>query len=326
MIRIGKNINDWKLSFQGKEKDNAEDFLAKLDACYKFSKAPDDIWLEAIARVFENKAGRWFRTNQEEFHSWKKFKKLFKEHYFGLLDEDDLFDELKMKVQDKNETIDEYIDGFRYIASRLRYPPSVREQTKMIYKNLRCEYRDSMKGCRHETFAEILNLGRQHEKENKLNERQAVLLDRKSGKVAALDEISASEKRKSKNKSAQKSKSKEQETVELEVAAIEGNKAQISMRPTKKQGVRPTSIPYNYGARQNLQQAQPHPRQNVKDQLVNQQLQENLSGWNRKQPQDDPQPGMQQTMQTDDRECFCCHEVGHIASRCPTLTCYNCGE
>ena len=58
------------------------------------------------------------------------------------------------------------------------YMPSVQEQTKIVYKNLRREYTDSMKGCRYDTFAYILNLRREHEKENKLDERQAILQGR----------------------------------------------------------------------------------------------------------------------------------------------------
>ena len=88
----------------------------------------------------------------------------------------------------------------------------------------------------------------------------------------------------------------------------------ISMRPIENQGVRLTSVPYNHSSRQNLHQSQSRRRQNVNDQLVNLQLQENSSGWNRKQAQDDPQLAMQQIMQAEDREC------------CPTLTCYNCRE
>ena len=120
--RISKSLNDWKLSCHGKEKDKAEEFLAKIDDCFKFTGAPNHLLLEAITRVFDGKAGIWFRNNKEDFTSWKKFKKVFEEYYFELLDEDELYDELSRRVQTKEESIDEFVNVFRHLARRLSNP------------------------------------------------------------------------------------------------------------------------------------------------------------------------------------------------------------
>ena len=75
---ISKNLNNWKLSFQGKEKNNAEDLLVKIDDCYLFTRVPDYLWLEGIARVFEGKAGIWFRNNYEDLNLGRSSRKFLR--------------------------------------------------------------------------------------------------------------------------------------------------------------------------------------------------------------------------------------------------------
>ena len=73
------------------------------------------------------KADVWYETNHEDFTSWKKFKQMLREQYLGLQDEDDLYDDLRRKIQSKQESISQYIDRFRHMISRLRRPPAVSE-------------------------------------------------------------------------------------------------------------------------------------------------------------------------------------------------------
>ena len=121
------------------KKKTQTNFREKLQKCYEETEAPDDLWLKAIARIFKGKADVWYETNDEDFTSWKKFKQMFREQYLGLQDEDDLYDDLRRKIQSKQESISEYIDRFRHMISRLRRPPADSEQLKIIYKGLLLE-------------------------------------------------------------------------------------------------------------------------------------------------------------------------------------------
>ena len=73
--------------------------------CYESICPSDDLWIKAIRRVFKGKASIWYRENKNEFKSWSKLKKLFKERFIGLLNEDDLYDELKMLSLIKSKNV-----------------------------------------------------------------------------------------------------------------------------------------------------------------------------------------------------------------------------
>ena len=57
---------------------------------------------------------------------------MLKEYYFGLLHEDELFDELSRRVQSQEEGIDEFINIFSHKARHLRHPPSINKQLDMV--------------------------------------------------------------------------------------------------------------------------------------------------------------------------------------------------
>ena len=59
---VRRNINDYRLSFNGEVK-GAEKFLEALLDCYETSNVPFDIWFQSIRRVFKGKAREWFKNN-----------------------------------------------------------------------------------------------------------------------------------------------------------------------------------------------------------------------------------------------------------------------
>ena len=119
------------------------------------------MWLQAIRRVFKGKALLWFRENKGDFTSWWKFTKLFRDQFIGLLDENDLYDELKSRLQLKDETIYEFISSVRYMDHRLTQPLTMREQVKIPYKNLLLENRKFINDRDRETFHDLIRYGRE---------------------------------------------------------------------------------------------------------------------------------------------------------------------
>ena len=59
---VRRNINDYRLSFNGETKQ-AEEFLEALSDCYETCNVPFDLWLQSIRRVFKGKAREWFKNN-----------------------------------------------------------------------------------------------------------------------------------------------------------------------------------------------------------------------------------------------------------------------
>ena len=196
-------------------------------------------------------------------------KKLFKERFIGLLDEDDLYDELKMRIQTKNESIDEFIGTFKYMAHRLSHAPSTRELAKMAYKNLLPEYRKYINGREADSFKTLLKLGREWEKEKRIDERQALLMGKRIEKAAALQEVKDQTEKKS-DKAARKNKKKnvadtQSEELCAEIAAIQvdkpreqGNQRQNAQQPPGQQEARfPNN---NLGQQPNRQQSRRPPQ------------------------------------------------------------------
>ena len=164
--------------------------MEQLTDCFESINPDEDLWLQAIRRVFKGKALLWFRENKDDFTSWRRFAKHFRDRFIGLLDEDDLYDELKNCLQLKNESIDEFISTVRYMAHRLRQPLSTREQVKIAYKNLLPEYRKYINGRDRDSFSDLIRYGRVWKKEKGLDERQSHLTGRKTEKAAAISELS----------------------------------------------------------------------------------------------------------------------------------------
>ena len=137
---VRRIINYYRLSFSGETKQ-AEEFLEALLNYYKTSNVSFELWLQLIRRVFKGKAREWFKNNIHYMTSWKKLKRMLKERHFGLYDEDDMLDDLRIRVQRKGKSISDFVDKFIYLVSRLRHPPPVHTHVAIAFKKLLPEYR-----------------------------------------------------------------------------------------------------------------------------------------------------------------------------------------
>ena len=235
------------------------------------------------------------------------------------------------------------------MANRLKHPLTMEAQLDMVYKNLRREYRDHMKGCSRNSFKDILRLGRDYEKENKLDERQAQLTGRKAGRVAAITESEAQEKTEAKAiKKEKNKKSKTGESQQEVIVAVNGNRPQpqnrarqMSARKGPQQGSAGQHQPQQRQQLSQLQQQQiqaKFEKATAPDPQALGKFQGNRSGPFRNQngaapkrnnQQAENQQPIQSRMQnpqeeSDQTTCYRCNEPGHIAAWCPTLTCYRC--
>ena len=46
--QISENLNDYRLVFGEEKKDNAEEFLERLDECRELTRASDELWMSSI--------------------------------------------------------------------------------------------------------------------------------------------------------------------------------------------------------------------------------------------------------------------------------------
>ena len=334
--QIRENLNDYRLVFGGDKKENAEEFLERLDECRELTRASDELWMSSISRIFKGKARVWYKTNRADFHSWRKFKKLFRDQYLGLLDENDLYYELHNKIQMKQETISEYIDSFRYLVSRMSKPPSISDQLGIIYKNLLSDYRRFIHGRKFESFAELRRFGLDWEKEKLIDERQSNLQFKKSDKLAEITENSS----KSSRNGSKKGKAKEGQEEIAAVGEQENNfapKLQANKFPTPNQA---TSVPQNTAQRQSQgnfrnqrQQGEGWRPQSQNSSWDNQATPQPLQGQIfqlntiPRSPKDNSGVAQDLVPTAQDQRipiCRKCQQLGHKVTQCPQIFCRTC--
>ena len=132
--QVRRAINDFKLQFKG-ETEDAELFLEQATDCYESCDAPDKVWIKSIVRVFKGKAYSWYSTVKKDIETWDDLVRAFEKRYLGALDDEEICDDLRRKLQARNEPIADYVDTFRHNIGKMRDPPSEADQIKMIHKN-----------------------------------------------------------------------------------------------------------------------------------------------------------------------------------------------
>ena len=128
-----------------------------------------------------------------------------------MLDEDDLYDELRMRIQAKNESIDEFMGTFRYMAGRLKHSLSTRELLKIAYKNLGNKYRQYINSREIDSFSTFLKYGREWEREKRLDERQSSLNGRRVEMAAGFSDNADKDAKASKGSNNKSNKKNNQE-------------------------------------------------------------------------------------------------------------------
>ena len=144
--------------------------------------------MQSIRRVVKGKAREWFKNNTAEIKTWRKFQRGFKERFFGIMDEDDLWDEPRCRMHERDESISDYVDAFLHLASRMRNPPPLSAQLGIAVKNILPAYRQHMGGRRPSSFRELLEMSREFERGKKLDERYSYLVRKKSERIAEIQE------------------------------------------------------------------------------------------------------------------------------------------
>ena len=278
---------------------------------------------------------------------------MFKERYFGLYDEDDMLDDLRIRVQRRGESISDFVDAFIYLVSRLKHPPPVHTQVAIAFKNVLPEYRSHMIGRLPRSFEELLELGREYEKGKKLDERYSQVTSKKWDKSAAMEEKSGDKEvndkggEKAANKGKKKKGGKQVNSVPEHVEQV----AEIQVKQTDPRW--PMGQTWSMGqtrpnAGQSQQQApwgQPRPNQQPRRVSFAPPPQPQYSAVNsqvlpaasqptagpqhaQKNLQQEPQDFSWTSQQQPQRSTVCreCGQSGHRIANCPQTKCYACNE
>ena len=83
-------LSKWKLKFSGEKKENAENFINRLDDFKSTNQFSSQDVLRALPGVLDAGAGQWFRITRKDIESWPQFKKAFKQKYVTEIRKEDV--------------------------------------------------------------------------------------------------------------------------------------------------------------------------------------------------------------------------------------------
>ena len=140
-LKCSRILQGWRISFSGRDKTRAADFLARLKECMKTAPIPERTLLKAIPGILHRDASQWYRGAKKNVKTWKDFEAIFRRTYIGLCDRAALEDELRTRRQAKGEKLVDYLAALQQIVLKFKKAPDPRTVLDFAYRNLLPDYR-----------------------------------------------------------------------------------------------------------------------------------------------------------------------------------------
>ena len=341
-----KHLREWGLKFAGEDREDAEEFLEKLQDCLESSNISDRDLLCALPCILTKHAARWFRTIKKEATTWSRFQRLFKNRFVQVYDREDLLDDLKRRMQGKGEKITPYLASLKYIVSRFARPPREREIVDTAWRNLLPKYRKAMGDKLVDSLSLLEEYGRRWERRKDLDSRyvpppppekmrgrsaafepsaksEVVAVEAEDAGVAAttLGQGKVGGKNKNNSKQSSQAGSKQKSTQNNSEPSYKdaSTKKKLPLKKTLDECSEDELV----AALENMQRRtsgdkcgapssrqSPRPTQNINKQ------------GGASSPRHATAPGRKGSA----GECFKCGKKGHIISECPDITCFRCNQ
>ncbi|EFA13506.2 hypothetical protein TcasGA2_TC002101 [Tribolium castaneum] len=124
-------VYKWGISFSGEPTDNLISFLENVEELSIARRvSPQELFLSGID-LFKGRALIWFRSVRGQYNDWHSLITALKEEFLPLDYDDLLWQEIKTRLQHKDEPIAIYIATMQTLFKRLSEEP--REKTKLYY-------------------------------------------------------------------------------------------------------------------------------------------------------------------------------------------------
>ncbi|KAL7294214.1 hypothetical protein TKK_0012230 [Trichogramma kaykai] len=304
----------WGLRFSGEDKnDDAKEFLDQLEDYVSGSGLNIHDVLNAMLGLLTKRAAIWYRTIKHKLIDWQSFAERFRNQFIGEYDREDLMDDLRHRTQAKGERIAPFLTSLSYIVLKFEDPPSEREQVEIARRNLLPEYRRALRNMHFSSLDDLEKHGRQWEKQKDLDARYVPPPPPERMRVpGAVYRSGATQRSKLAALSIEDCSGNESEVSVDEIATMNAYKnyktsrrqfqaAIENARRSKGTGPSPVATEANRGIASTNAAARRDSSAHAND--VSENAAAEFIG-----------------------ACYICQRVGHRASDCPEVRCYNCNE
>jgi hypothetical protein len=163
-------ISDWKIKFGGDAKE-VYNFLDRVNEYSQARGVTEGELFKAAAEFFIGDAFLWFLQIKPTLHSWVSLVEQLKADFLPPHAEDDIWDSIKSRKQNRNESIVIFSAVMENLFKRLSRPPHETTKVNCIRKNLLPEYISHLALTDIDTVANLVKLCKKLEEANYLKNK-----------------------------------------------------------------------------------------------------------------------------------------------------------
>jgi hypothetical protein len=132
--RHTSQVLKWGLVYDGR--GPVHDFVFRLQELKDSSEVSDSELLRNAVHLFSGEALMWFRTNRTRFYAFEDLVESLKDEFQPVEYERCLLNQIRARLQDKNESIRSYVNIMESLFLRLTVPITDAEQLDIIMTNM----------------------------------------------------------------------------------------------------------------------------------------------------------------------------------------------
>ena len=159
------HFDKWNISFSGTGAYSVMSFIMDVEEKALSKEVDFNLLVLGAPEFFKGRAKIWFRTIRDRIDSWNELKIALRKEFLPLNYAENLWDEIRARVQGTDELMGEYVTNMLALFERLETVERVEEDKKLniIRKNLSPYYTDKLALTRVYSIEDLKDLRKQIE-------------------------------------------------------------------------------------------------------------------------------------------------------------------
>lgn len=167
LSQVCNTLRKWNLRYEGGK--DAVAFLERFEELIAAYGVNRQQLLIALPELFKGNALLWYRNNKDYWRTYNDFLRAFQQHFLPPGYHDMLSEEIKLRTQGEQENFRTYVTAITTLMRR-HGGYSVHEQLNQIYKNMKPDYKLTIRRDHFASIDDFIRLAEDYE--NYLRERE----------------------------------------------------------------------------------------------------------------------------------------------------------